>query len=174
MVDINPVEKNFSGQQSQSRARAVAEGACVLDLAARAGRRLEESLNEGLSAAGLSAAQGRALRAIAAEPGLAVGRLTARLGISKQSLAPVLKDLTARGLVAADGAPTDRRVRLLHLTAKGEAAWNEAARGALELLAAASAETGPGGMGGFHAMLQRLTDLPVSRKAGEQSADGAP
>ncbi len=174
MVDITSAEKIFSAPRSQLRAQALADATLVLDLAARAIRRLEDRLNEGFLAVGLSAAQGRALRAIAAQPGLTVGRLTARLGISKQSLAPVLKSLVRDGLVTSGGIHADRRLRLLHLTPRGEAAWNAAAHGALELLAAASAETGPGGAGGFQSMLHRLTELPDNRNADGQAGSDAP
>lgn len=174
MADITPAEKIFSAPRSQSRTQASADATRVLDLAARAARRLDERLNEGFLAAGLSTAQGRALRAIAARPGLTVGELNARLGISKQSLAPVLRFLVRRGLVTASGTPADRRLRLLHLTPNGEAAWNEAAGGALDLLAAASEETGPGGAGGFRAMLQRLTELPDSPNADAPKRSRAP
>lgn len=146
----------------------------VLDLAARALRRLEDSLNDGLDAAGLTAAQGRALRAIAARPGMTVGQLTAHLGISKQSLAPVLRLLVRHGLVTTSGVHADRRLRLLHLTPKGEAAWEEAARKALALLAAASGATDPGGTGGFHAVLQRLTELPEGAQAATEKRSGPP
>jgi DNA-binding MarR family transcriptional regulator len=158
MVDINSAENIFFERPSQSRAEALREAIPALELAARAARRLEDALAAGLATAGLGAAQGRALRAIAAEPGLTVGELMSRLGISKQSLAPVLKDLIARGHVAAAGTSADRRRRLLRLTPRGEALWREAAHAALTLLADALAEEGPASSSVFERILRRLAE----------------
>ena len=159
MVDVTSRKNFFSGPLSQPRITGVNEATRVLDLAAQAIMRLDQALNEGFQAAGLTPAQGRALRAIAAEPGLTVGRLTARLGISKQSLAPVLKSLTSEGFVSAGETDTDRRRRLLHLTDRGEAAWMKAAEGARNLLVAASAASGPAAARGFETVLHRLARL---------------
>lgn len=156
MVDINPIEKKFSGHPPQSRVQALQETIQVLDLVARAGRRLEDALRPGLEAAGLSAAQGRALAAIAAAPGMTVGELTAHLGVSKQSLAPVLKGLIVRGHVAAAETRADRRRRLLRLTPQGEAVWREASLGALGLVAPALAGAGPPAAAALCAVLRRL------------------
>lgn len=159
MVDITPDRKIFPAPGSQFRARTHSDAVEALDLVLQAGKTLEAAMNEGLQAARLTAAQGRALRAIAAEPGLTVGNLRARLGISKQSLAPVLKALTQHGLVTAAGPGVDRRRRHLRLTAKGRDVWADAERRAVALLSAASAAAGPVHSRGFQAVLHRLADL---------------
>jgi DNA-binding MarR family transcriptional regulator len=171
MVDITSAENFFSGERSQSRAQALKKATRALDLAARAGRRLEDALNEGFLSAGLTAAQGRALRAIAAEPGLTVGQLTRHLGISKQSLAPVLKSLTLLGLVTAAFTHADRRRRLLRLSPRGETVWEEAAGGALNLLIASSAGSGPGGL---EVLTQKLAAIAEDQTAEDGSRETAP
>ena len=53
-------------------------------------------------------------------PGIAVSELLDILGITKQSLSRVLKELESAGFVEIREAPTDRRKRLLALTKEGE------------------------------------------------------
>jgi DNA-binding MarR family transcriptional regulator len=59
------------------------------------------------------------LHFIGRRPGLTVAGLLAILGITKQSLARVLKDLIESGHVAQSAGAEDRRQRRLFLTDKG-------------------------------------------------------
>jgi DNA-binding MarR family transcriptional regulator len=74
-----------------------------------------------LSSEGFGRAHHRALYFIARRPGLAVGDLLRLLAITKQSLGRVLTELQERGLVEQSIGTTDRRQRLLRLTATGAA-----------------------------------------------------
>jgi DNA-binding MarR family transcriptional regulator len=74
-----------------------------------------------LSSEGFGRAHHRALYFIARRPGLAVGDLLRLLAITKQSLGRVLTELQERGLVEQSIGTTDRRQRLLQLTATGAA-----------------------------------------------------
>ena len=81
--------------------------------------RLFDAVDRKLEAEGLGRAHHRALYFIARQPDLTVSRLLALLGITKQSLGRVLKQLIDEGYVEQrKGA--DRRQRLLFVTAKGE------------------------------------------------------
>jgi DNA-binding MarR family transcriptional regulator len=84
------------------------------------GSTLVEAADGVLAEAGLGRAHHRALYLIGRNPGLTVGTLIAQLGITKQSLGRVMSELTAQGLVAAEGHEDDGRKRLLRLTAEGK------------------------------------------------------
>src|SRR5262245_3535699 len=86
-----------------------------------AGRDFAKALDGRLAGLGLGRAHYRALHFVARHPGLPVSDLIGILGITKQSLSRVVKNLTDEGyLVQAQGA-RDRRQRLLRLTQKGVA-----------------------------------------------------
>jgi len=67
----------------------------------------------------LGRAHYRALYFIARQPGLAISDLLALLGITKQSLGRVLKELEARALLTTRPGGRDRRQKELRLTAEG-------------------------------------------------------
>jgi len=69
----------------------------------------------------LGRAHYRALYFIARQPGLAISDLLALLGITKQSLGRVVKDLEARELLTTRPGGRDRRQKELRLTDEGRA-----------------------------------------------------
>lgn len=74
-----------------------------------------------LQAENLGRAHHRAMHFIGRQPGLSVAQLLQILGITKQSLSRVLKDLLNKGFVVQKISTKDRRKRLLTLSAKGQA-----------------------------------------------------
>lgn len=68
---------------------------------------------------GFGRAHHRVLHFVNRNPGIRVAHLLDILKITKQSLARVLKQLIDEGFVIQKAGETDRRERLLHLTAKG-------------------------------------------------------
>ncbi len=109
---------------------------------------------------GFGRAHHRALYFIARRPAMPVSDLLQLLNITKQSLSRVLGELQAKGLVATQVGPRDRRQRLLRLTADGaalETALFEALRGNM---AAAYAAAGQGAVTGFWAVLTGLIPPP--------------
>jgi DNA-binding MarR family transcriptional regulator len=68
---------------------------------------------------GFGRAHHRVLHFVNRNPGLTVADLLGILGITKQSLGRVLRDLVDEGYVEARAGRTDRRQRLLFATAKG-------------------------------------------------------
>ncbi len=109
-----------------------------------------------LAKEGFGRAHHRALYFIARRPGLAVGDLLRLLAITKQSLGRVLGELQAQGLVEQSIGTSDRRQRLLRLTARGE---DLEARLFAELeagMAAAYGEAGQTAVTGFWAVLVGL------------------
>ncbi|MBN8805800.1 MAG: MarR family transcriptional regulator [Sphingopyxis sp. 65-8] len=70
---------------------------------------------------GLGRAHYRALYFIARQPGLTISDLLALLGITKQSLGRVIKDLEAREMLVTRPGNRDRRHKELRLTPAGRA-----------------------------------------------------
>jgi DNA-binding MarR family transcriptional regulator len=69
---------------------------------------------------GFGRAHHRVLHFVGRNPGLTVAELLAILGITKQSLARVLKELIDRGHIEQRAGLEDRRQRQLHLTEAGQ------------------------------------------------------
>lgn len=70
---------------------------------------------------GITPVQFAALTSIQSEPGLDQRTLAGRIGYDTSTLGSVIDRLEARGLVVRSNSPTDRRVRLLHVTEAGGA-----------------------------------------------------
>jgi len=106
-----------------------------------------------LESEGLGRAHHRSLYFIARRPGLPVGELLRLLAITKQSLGRVLTELQTRGLVLQQIGPTDRRQRLLRLTAQGTALEARLFAELQRRMAAAYAEAGQSAVTGFWSVL---------------------
>jgi DNA-binding MarR family transcriptional regulator len=92
---------------------------------------------------GFGRAHHRVLHFVNRRPGLTIAALLDILGITKQSLARVLKDLIDGGFVEQRAGADDRRQRLLHLTLNGTALATELAERQGRRIAEALAEAGP-------------------------------
>lgn len=68
---------------------------------------------------GFGRAHHRVLHFVELHPGLTIAEILDILGITKQSLNPVLKDLVEKGFIVQRTGTVDRRQRLLFLTGKG-------------------------------------------------------
>ena len=82
---------------------------------------LWRSIDARLAEAQLGRAHYRALYFIARQPGLTISDLLALLGITKQSLGRVIKELEARAMIATRPGGRDRRAKELRLTEEGRA-----------------------------------------------------
>lgn len=127
-----------------------------LDLLFVAGRDLAAAADAGLEKEGLGRAHHRALYFVGRNPGLPVGGLMAILGITKQSLSRVLKDLSARGLIAQAVGTDDRRERRLTLTEKGQALEQALTAPQRALMAGAYRAAGAEAVAGFRTVLGGL------------------
>ncbi|KPF80293.1 MarR family transcriptional regulator [alpha proteobacterium AAP81b] len=106
-----------------------------------------------LAGEGLGRAHHRALYFIARRPGLPVGELLRLLAITKQSLSRVLTELQSRDLVEQRVGTSDRRQRLLRLTAAGAALETRLFAELETSMAAAYGEAGQAAVTGFWAVL---------------------
>jgi DNA-binding MarR family transcriptional regulator len=110
--------------------------------------------DEILEELGLGRAHHRALHFIGRNPGMSVSDLLAILRITKQSLARVLGLLVERGLVSAEPGRSDRRQRLLTLTAEGAALERRLFERQRERLVAAYREAGGPAVEGFRRVMR--------------------
>jgi len=100
----------------------------------------------------------RALHFIGRRPGLSVAGLLDILGVTKQSLARVLKPLIDQGLVEQRIGESDRRQRLLYLTKSGPALEERLSAPQRARLARAFREAGPDSVEGFRTVLELMMD----------------
>jgi DNA-binding MarR family transcriptional regulator len=95
----------------------------------------------------------RVLHFVHRNPGLRVADLLEILKITKQSLAPVLKQLIDEGWVVQRAGPRDRRQRLLFATEKGAALAERLIGVQAQRVARALAAAGPAGDAAVHRFL---------------------
>jgi DNA-binding MarR family transcriptional regulator len=112
--------------------------------------------DEQLRSVGLGRAHHRALHFISRHPGMPVSDLLSILGITKQSLSRVIKQLVDDGLISLSTGTRDRRQRLLKLTARGQALESELATLQRNRFVRAYREAGAEAVAGFRQVLTGL------------------
>ncbi len=124
-----------------------------------AARAVADRLTEELRASGFRVrpAHGYVLRALHGRP-LTLTGLAALLGITKQSVAVVIDEMEAAGLVSRAPDPSDRRAKRLQLTATGEAARMRALDVSAEIEAELEAQAGPRAVAAARAALLALIE----------------
>jgi len=80
---------------------------------------------EETQAHGITPVQFAALQAALRQPGLDQRTLAATIGFDTSTIGGVIDRLERRGLIERQASPTDRRVRLLRVTASGAALLDE-------------------------------------------------
>ena len=98
--------------------------------------------DDALAKIGFGRAHHRVLHFVNRSPGMKVAELLDILKITKQSLGRVLKQLIDQGYVVQKEGASDRRQRLLYVTAKGEALAMKLAALQTARIASALAELG--------------------------------
>jgi DNA-binding MarR family transcriptional regulator len=119
-------------------------------------RNVAECADETLAAHGLGRAHHRAIYFIGRSPGITVGDLLDRLGITKQSLSRVIRQLAEQDFITVDSGLQDRRQRRLSLTPQGEAVERESTEAQRALFASAYRQAGAEAVEGFRQVLSRL------------------
>lgn len=100
----------------------------------------------------------RCLHFIWRRQGLSVAELLDILGVTKQSLNRVLRQLVEDGLVSSEVGEADRRQRLLRLTAEGEALVRRLADAQNARMRRVYMEAGPEAVRGFRMVLAGMID----------------
>lgn len=117
--------------------------------------------DEMLERRGLSRVHQRIVFFIARYPSLSVKELLALLGVSKQALNMPLRQLMEMHLVNSIASETDKRKRLLELTAEGERFEQALRREQVKLLERVFAEAGEEAVNGWLAVNLALGKSPV-------------
>ncbi|MEH3159420.1 MAG: helix-turn-helix domain-containing protein [Sphingomonas taxi] len=118
--------------------------------------RFVRSADDKLAELGLGRAHHRAMYFIGRKPDITVGELLTLLGVTKQSLGRVMKDLVDRGLVQMRHGDLDRRHRLLRLTATGSALENALYEEQRDKMAKAYSHAGQEAVAGYWTVLEAL------------------
>jgi DNA-binding MarR family transcriptional regulator len=112
--------------------------------------------DEALRRYGFGRAHHRVVHFVARNPGISVTELLAILKITKQSLSRVLSQLVEEGFVRQEKGAQDRRRRLLYLTNKGEALFEELVGLQRKRFARAFREAGADAVAGYIKVLTGL------------------
>ena len=105
----------------------------------------------------------RVLHFAGRNPGMTVAQLLEILGITKQSLSRVLKELIGKGFVYQQEGPDDRRQRLLFLTPEGERLQKRLMSPQISRIRRALAEAGPDAHHPYRNVLYHLIN-PANRE----------
>ena len=111
-----------------------------------------------LAADGFGRAHHRVLYFVGREPGMTVGGLLNTLQISKQALAPVLRQLVDKGLVAQTPGESDKRERCLSLSADGAVLERSIAERQMAYIRQSFDAAGPGAVAGFRQVVLGLVE----------------
>lgn len=107
---------------------------------------------------GYGRAHHRAIHFVNRRPGLTVNELLDILGVTKQSLNRVLRQLVDDGLVESCVGAQDRRQRNLCLTEAGRALEHELSAAQRRRMRAAFSNAGPEAVHGFRKVLEAMID----------------
>ena len=103
----------------------------------------------------------RAIHFVNRRPGLTVNDLLDLLGVTKQSLNRVLRQLVDDGLIESRVGVEDRRHRNLYLTEAGRALELELSAAQQRRMRAAFSTAGPEAVHGFRKVLEQMIDPEV-------------
>jgi DNA-binding MarR family transcriptional regulator len=116
-----------------------------------------------LAKLGLGRAHHRFLYTISRNPGSTVTQVLGFLGVTKQSLGRVMKDLQKRGLIEARVGDKDRRTKLIYLTDKGRELEGDLFDELHDNMARAYADAGKIAVEGYWTLMQHLMN-PAAHK----------
>jgi len=114
-----------------------------------------------LAEQGYGRAHHRAIHFINRQPGLTVNELLDILGVTKQSLNRVLRQLVEDGLVDSRIGEHDRRQRNLFLTETGEALERQLSDAQRQRMRKAYSNAGPEAVKGFRRVLEQIIDPEI-------------
>ena len=116
----------------------------------------------------------RAIHFIHRKRGLTVNELLNILGVTKQSLNRVLRQLIEDGLVENRVGLQDRRQRNLFLTETGEALERQLSDAQRQRMRRAYAKAGPEAVAGFRRVLEQMIDPELNTLLENLMVDGQP
>lgn len=114
--------------------------------------------DKALAERGFGRAHHRVLYFVSRKPGETVTGLLEILGIAKQSLARVMRDLTDQGMIEARAGVKDRRLKHLFLTEEGARLEHELFDELHQNMARACSAAGEQAVRGYWTLMQHLMD----------------
>ena len=99
---------------------------CTCSRIRKAARRVTQIYDQFLQPTGLTITQFGLLAQLKRQDGITIGALAERMIMDPTTLTRNLRPIEREGLVKQVAYPEDRRARLLHLTARGRAAFEKA------------------------------------------------
>jgi len=146
MADINIAQASPQPGSAETEAAGLSDEPIwdIIELLFFAYRDFVGDPDEVLATFGFGRAHHRVMHFVNRHPGMRVADLLDLLKITKQSLGRVLKQLIDQGYVMQKAGESDRRQRLLYVTAKGEALAMKLAGLQTARIAGAFADLGPG------------------------------
>lgn len=106
----------------------------------------------------------RTIHFVNRKPGLTVNELLDILGVTKQSLNRVLRQLVDDGLIDSRVGKQDRRQRNLFLTETGESLERELSEAQRKRMRTAYSKAGPDAVHGFRTVLEQMIDPAMRAK----------
>lgn len=134
-----------------------------LELLEFALQRLLADLEDILKELGLGRSHQRLLHFIGRQPGITMAELLQIVPLTKQSQSRLLKELTAKDLIAQTQGVSDRRQRLLTLTERGRNVDRQLNDLLRRRLAIAYRAAGAEAVAGYHQVLEGLIDERARR-----------
>ncbi|MBX3513015.1 MAG: MarR family transcriptional regulator [Xanthobacteraceae bacterium] len=176
MADVNvsalPVSPKTGGKSDDSQGNEGIPAVELIELLFFAYRDFVGDADEHLAQLGFGRAHHRVVHFVSRHPGMRVADLLAVLKITKQSLGRVLRELVDHGYVLQRAGDSDRRERLLYVTAKGEELSRQLVSLQTRRFARAFNECGPGARLEARKFLASMID-PESREEVERLIAGA-
>jgi DNA-binding MarR family transcriptional regulator len=158
MAAIEPESETGRDGAAAGPARRAARQVRLIELVFFGYRDFVAEADRILAGYGFGRAHHRVLHFVNRHPGVTVATLLAILGITKQSLAPVLKDLLNGGFIEQASGAADRRQRLLSVTRRGADLAGALVAAQSRRIEAALEAAGPGGRAAVEAFLLGLVD----------------
>ena len=162
MADVIPAQA--PGQSNGASGLTDQETVALIELMFFAYRDFVSDPDEILAQFGFGRAHHRVLHFVGRDPGMTVQQLLDILRITKQSLGRVLKELIDKGYVYQKEGESDRRQRLLHLTAAGDALRQRLMGPQMERIRRAAALSGGGAAQAYRRTLYNMVS-PANRAA---------
>lgn len=113
---------------------------------------------------GFGRAHHRVIHFVGRSPGMRVAELLSILKITKQSLGRVLRELIDRGYIEQRPGSSDKRQRLLFLTAKGRELHNQLIAPQIARIRRAVGNTGSAGEKAYRDVLSRMIDAEGNKQ----------
>jgi DNA-binding MarR family transcriptional regulator len=149
--------------------RSAGAGGCTCFKLRRLTRRVTTVYDRALAAAGMRVTQYSLLAHLRGLRGVAMSELAEMLDMDRTTLTRNLRPLVEAGWIEVKPSAEDARIRLVHITASGEAQWQAARICWRRAQQEVNSTIGSAGLAELHRMLDSC--VPLFRIASEEQGD---